>query len=78
MVGETEFLGFLVERAPGDRVVVKVFSRDGHLPMIVRVASTWADLVALGTEYDVPQERWSVDEDAQAVLDATNAPRPEA
>ncbi|WP_037600744.1 hypothetical protein [Streptacidiphilus rugosus] len=72
-MSDEEILGFLIEDVRGDGVVVKVCRRESEPPVVERAAGSWADLAALGAEYSVSEERWSITDEARAVLDATAA-----
>ncbi|SEL26171.1 hypothetical protein [Streptacidiphilus jiangxiensis] len=74
-----KFRGFNVSNVRGDGVVVEVYEADldagagSKKPVAERVALTWADLAALGAEYDVPVEYWAIADDAMELL----GPEPE-
>ncbi|MEY9849717.1 hypothetical protein [Streptacidiphilus sp. MAP5-3] len=64
---------FNVSKPRGEGVLVLVWESDdrgigGRRDVDERIAGTWADLAALGAEYEVPRGHWTIDDDAQEAL----------
>lgn len=69
----SEDLCFWVRTAPrGDDDTVTVYEDESGQIVLKHAVRNWLHLNELGAEYGVPPERWTIDDDARAVLDANS------
>jgi L-rhamnose mutarotase len=68
MDSEAATMGIRVRDSSGIGVTVVVINLDRSEVFTERAARSWPEVYALADEYGVPQERISVDDEAETVL----------